>query len=434
MPDINQLTATEALLGMDAGTLSAEALVQACLDRVERRDPQVRAWSWLAAEAALAAARAADRERAAAGSGVAVRPLLGLPVGVKDVIDTADMPTQHNSPLFAGSRPGVDAPAVAMLRAAGAIVLGKTDTTEFAAAGRDAATANPHRLTHTPGGSSSGSAAAVADFQVPLALATQTGGSTIRPASFCGIYAMKPSWGVVSREGLKHYAVSLDTLGWYGRSVADLGLLAGIYGLESALPPKTGRALHIGLCRTPMWPHAEPWLDDALAAAAVRLRAAGMVVDRLELPEAFSGLSQAHRVILMREGQAAFRSLRSHGDDLHDDFHARIENRQNHSRRDLLDAYDLAALCRPGFDAIAAGFDVVIAPSAPGEAPAGRGPGNPVFNAMWTLLHVPCINVPFCNGPSGLPVGMTLVAARLHDSELLGVAHAIDRVFAGATR
>ncbi|MBM3522792.1 MAG: amidase, partial [Alphaproteobacteria bacterium] len=224
-----RLTASEAARKMGAGKLTSEAYIAACLARIAARETLVRAFAHIDAEAALAKARARDRETRRG-------PLHGIPVAVKDVIDVAGQPTQHGSPLYTGFRPAQDADCVALLRAAGAVILGKTETLEFAAGGRKPPTRNPHDPEHTPGGSSSGSAAAVADFMVPLALGTQTGGSTIRPASFCGIYAMKPSFGRVSLEGIKHYAPSLDTVTWFARSASDLALAAQAIGAVAEVP------------------------------------------------------------------------------------------------------------------------------------------------------------------------------------------------------
>ncbi|MEM6897528.1 MAG: amidase, partial [Pseudomonadota bacterium] len=218
----HKLSATDARAAIADGALSAADLTGACLRRISERDKEVRAWIALS-DTALEQAQAITKDDP--------RPLAGIPVGIKDIMDTHDLPTTHNSPIFAGNRPTRDAPCVAILRSLGAIILGKTDTTEFAAAGRDAVTANPHDAARTAGGSSSGSAAAVADFHVPLALGTQTGGSTIRPGSFNGVYAFKPSWGLVSTEGVKRYSVSFDTVGWYARTPEDLDLLASVYAL-----------------------------------------------------------------------------------------------------------------------------------------------------------------------------------------------------------
>ena len=255
----NTLTASEAAGRIAAGELQSKSLVRACLARIAEREPQLRAWAHIDADAALSAAREADKVRQSGA-----RPLgliHGVPVGIKDVIDAAGLRTEHNCEAYRGRQASADAPVVTMLRTAGAIVLGKTETVELAAAsGRVAPTGNPHDLARTPGGSSSGSAAAVADFMAPIALGTQTGGSIIRPASFCGVVGFKPTYGVVSTEGMKRYANTLDTIGWYGRSVKDVALLARVFEVADQPPSKMASAasLRIGVCRTPYWHVALP--------------------------------------------------------------------------------------------------------------------------------------------------------------------------------
>ena len=412
------MSAAAAAQAIREGRLTSEALTRACLERIAARDPVVKAWSFVDPAHALRQARELDKRPP-------MGPLHGVPVGIKDMIDTRDMPTQHNSPIYAGHRPGQDAACVETMRAAGAVILGKTDTTEFAAAGRPAATRNPHDPARTAGGSSSGSAAAVADDQVPLAFGTQTGGSTIRPASFCGVPALKPSWGAISREGLKVYSVTLDTLGIYGRDIADLGLVCDVFDLHDDAPPRPVAAAgaRVALCRSPAWSSASPEVAAAMECAADRLRAAGVAVDTLELPDSFTRLGDMQRTVMHAEGRAAFLNLaRAHGHLLHDDFFHRVENRDGITRAALLEAYDHAASCRREFDALARPFDAVLTPSAPGEAPIGKGPGDAVFNRMWTLLHVPCINLPCTEGPAGMPIGVTLTGPRFTDRQLLQVA------------
>lgn len=409
---------------MTAGT--ALETVDRALRRIAERDKVLRAWLHVDDVAARAAAIALDAEATPRG------PLHGVPIGVKDVFDTADMPTTHNSPLFSGHRPARDAACIATLRAAGAIILGKTDTTEFAAAGRDAVSANPHDPARTPGGSSAGSAAAVADGHVRIALATQTGGSTIRPASFCGVYGFKPSWGAVSREGVKLYALSLDTVGWHTRSIADCDLMCAAFGFTPP-PPPPARPLRIALCRTPWWDEADADGQAALLDTAQALRAAGATVEEPEWPEYFAGLNDAHHAILWREGAAAFLDLgRQHAALLHADFHARIASLATITDTALRAAYDLAGEARVAFERIAAGYDAVLAPSAPGVAPVGRAPGSPVFNQLWTLLHLPVLSLPLAKGSGGLPIGVSLVAARFEDRRLLDVGRAVEALLAGA--
>lgn len=422
--DLTRLSAIKALRLMNEGRLTARALVSASLERIRQRDVEIKAWLAVS-ETALEQAEGCDA--------LAVEQrgrLHGLPIGVKDVFDTGDLPTTHNSPLYQGFRPAADAAVVDLLRSEGAIILGKTDTTEFAAAGRDAATANPHDLSRTPGGSSAGSAAAVADFHVPLALATQTGGSTIRPASFCGVVGFKPSFGRVSREGAKIYAQSFDTVGWYARTVEDVALLASVLGLDE---PRDARPLparmRLGMTFGPYADRLAPESRLALDLSKVRLEKAGHSVEPLELPPQFSDLDRHHRVILHREGQATFRNLsRRHGANLHDDFHHRVENRDGTTLSALADAYDAMALGRISFDHLVQEFDAVLVPSAPGFAPLGRGPGDPVFNASWTLLGIPCLNLPCALDTPSLPIGITLIARRFDDHRLLHLARILEPV------
>ncbi len=420
-----QLTAAAAAAKLREGRLTAEALTRSCLERIAEREAVVKAWTFLDPRLAIAQAREVDKAHT---MGV----LHGLPLGVKDMIETADMPTTYNSPIYQGLRQGRDAACVGIARGEGAVILGKTDTVEFAAAGRRALTRNPHDAARTPGGSSSGSAAAVADGMVPLAFGTQTGGSTIRPASFCGVYAMKPTHGVVNTEGAKRYAHSLDTIGWYGRAPEDLRLVAEAFRLLDLDQPlgKPLTLLRIGICRGPNWHLADQSSHDALLLAARRLEAAGAIVEELALPQAFEGITEAQRVVLLGEGRGAFLQeyVAAH-DRLHADFRDRVENFAGISGAQLAGAYNLAAECRKLFDALFPHFDAVLTPAAVGEAPLGRqDTGNPVFNSMWTLLHVPCIAIPTTRGPHGMPVGVQIVGPRFGDAALLDVAALIGPV------
>jgi Asp-tRNA(Asn)/Glu-tRNA(Gln) amidotransferase A subunit family amidase len=400
-----------------------EQIARACLERVALRDADVRAWSYVDQDAVIRQARELDKLPSRSS-------LHGIPVGIKDIYNTADMPTQHNSPIYTGHRPNIDAATVGTLRAAGALIFGKTDTMEFASTGRLAATRNPHNLERTPGGSSSGSAAAVADFHVPLALGTQTGGSLIRPASYCGIYAMKPTWNAVSAEGIKLISTTLDTAGWYGRSVADLGLVADALGLEDDAPSGfvTLSGARILIDATAY--EVEPASRDALAQAAQRLEAAGAIPVRRDLAEIFTPLAGLWEVVSRSEGRTAFLDLaRLHPHLLHEEFMRRANNVGGYSRAELLHAYDTAAQCRVQFDEIAREVDAVLTLSAPGEAPPGRTQGDNALNRDLTLLHVPCINMPAGQGPNRLPVGLTLTGPRYSDRHLLAVAAAVAPVF-----
>ena len=417
----NWLSATEAASMIARGELTSRALVEACFDRWRARDGVVRAWTYLDASQVLAQADAADAAPMA-GRG----PLHGVPVGIKDIIYTKDMPTQFNSPHFQDHFPNIDAAAVAVLRQAGAIIMGKNDTVEFAVNGRRAATTNPHDPARTPGGSSSGSAAAVADGQVPLSLGTQTGGSVIRPASYCGAWAIKPTWNAVSHEGFKVCAASFDTLGWYGRTAADLDLLAEVFGIRDDAPPTfhSLEGMRFALCHSPVWQMADADTRAAMAAATGALRQAGAEIIDIELPAAFDGLTAAHKTIMQTEMRSAFLAEeRSIGDALYPELVGILANEAGYSRADLLAAQNLAASCRAGFDEIAAPFDAVLTPSTTGVAPLGPdNTGAATFNRIWTLLHVPCVNVPGLTGADGLPVGVTLTGPRFRDRQILAAA------------
>lgn len=407
---------------------SAETAMRRYLARIAERERRIGAWACVDPDRALAAARAAD---AAPAGG----PLHGRAVGVKDVIDTADMPTAYGSPIYDGHRPAADAACVAALRKAGAVVMGKTATTEFAAI-HPPRTVNPHDPARTPGGSSSGSAAAVADGMCWAALGTQTAGSTIRPAAFCGVVGYKPSFGTVSRAGLKPLSEFTDTIGVVARTVADAGLVVAAMAERpelaiDATPP--ARPPRIALCRTAYWDQAEPAGRDALAEAADRLRAAGAEVAARDLPATCAGLADAGMTILVREARLGFGHELATAPDL-----ISPELRELLARDAAFDlaAYDaaraLAVRCRTEVAAgVLAEHDAILTLSAAGEAPVGlTSTGSPVFNHPWTLLHLPCVNVPGLVGPAGMPVGVQLVGRLGDDAGLLRLAQWAQTVLA----
>lgn len=352
---------------------------------------------------------------------------------------STDMPTQFNSSAYQGDFPKVDAAPIKLLRAAGALLLGKTTTTEFAATGEGPATRNPHDLTRTPGGSSSGSGASVGDFQVPVALGTQTGGSVIRPACFNGTYGFKPTWGRISREGLKFFAVTYDTLGFFTRGVDDLVLLADAFGLhdDDSLPASSRLAsldsvagLRLALFRTMMWPTAGPGTRAAIDRAAALLRAHGAIIEDVELPAEFDRLPAWYDVVLACEGGAAFlpeyRANRTHLGALLVDY---AETSGGYSHREYLEALDGIAALRPRMDALLAGYDAVLTPSAPDEAPLGSTTGSYLFCKMWSALHGPVLNMPGFQGAHGMPIGLSLLAPRFKDAQLLAVAAPVAAIF-----
>jgi Asp-tRNA(Asn)/Glu-tRNA(Gln) amidotransferase A subunit family amidase len=416
------LSATEALALLRSGSLTAETYADALLERLAASEPVVQAWSYLDPAQVRAAARALTRR----GGGGA---LFGLPIGIKDVFLTADMPTEYNSPLYRGFHPAIDAGAVTLLRAHAALLVGKTHTAELASIGAPPPTTNPHDPARTPGASSSGSAAAVAAFHVPLALGTQTAGSIIRPASFCGVYGMKPSWGLVARDGAKPFAPTLDTIGWFARCAEDLALLYHALVADPRQPAAPVQP-HIALCRTPFWHHAEPATVAAFADAGRRLEQAGCRVSELVLPDPFDALIDLQITIMRAEGARSF--LPEYVRDP-EAMHPRLRNMVEHGAcPDLASPYDIAATFRARFDALAAPFEGVLCPSAIGEAPLGlTQTGDYRFNGIWTLLHTPCINLPHWRGPNGMPVGLTLTGPRFTDPALLATAARLQAIFGG---
>ena len=418
---LNELGAREAATRIASGDLSSEDLVRACLARIAERDPSVRAFAYVSSEAALAAARDADKA-VLLGDG-ALGPLHGVPFAVKDVIATADMPTEYNSRLYRGFQPAQDASAVSILRSAGAILLGKTETIEFAAHGRNPVTRNPHDLKRTPGGSSSGSAAAVADLMVPLSLGTQTGGSVIRPASFCGVFGIKPTYGTVSAEGAKLFSVTLDTIGWYANNLDDIALLTDVYEVSSAKQPARA-GMNLAYCETPYWNRASAETQAAFSATLDKLRAVGAAVAEIKLGDAFSAINDLKERVMRGEGRVAFLNLHCKAPDkLSPGIRARMGRADDILLREALDN---AAMLRITFDRMADPFDAVLTPSAPGIAPEGLAhAGDPIFNGMWTLLHVPCLSLPVMSGDDGLPIGLQLVGPRYADARVLAAARCI---------
>jgi Asp-tRNA(Asn)/Glu-tRNA(Gln) amidotransferase A subunit family amidase len=415
MSGLERLTASEAVTRLAAGTLTAEALAQACLEQAQA-GAEITAWAWLDSERALAQARAVDR---AGRKGL----LAGVPVGIKDVIDTVDMPTEHGSPIYRGSRPFADAACVALIRAARGVILGKTVTTEFANR-HPGPTVHPHNAAHTPGGSSSGSAAAVADFQVPLALGTQTGGSTIRPAAFCGVVGYKPSFGEFSRVGIKMQCHNLDTLGIICRSLEDVALLRGV--LLAQEPHRVDRHAgppRVGFCRTPAWEHADGDTHALLERTASVLSAAGARVREVTLKPA--DILDHHRRIFEFEAARNYAyEYEVHGEKLSEALRdGLLAPGRALPLAAYIEAIETAEAFRRYLDDVFADFDVLLAPSAVGEAPEGLGStGDARFNAIWTLAWTPCLTLPAGNGRKGLPLGIQLIGARFRDEALLDAA------------
>ncbi len=416
MMDPSRLGACEAATLIAQQKLTAVELTQACLARIEARENEVKAWIHLDAAAALAQAHACDAQGP-------VAPLYGVPVGVKDIIDTADLPTEYGSPIYEGHRPGADADCVARVRAAGGVVLGKTVTTEFAFRHPFGQTRNPHNSAHTPGGSSSGSAAAVADFMVPLAFGTQTGGSVIRPASYSGVYGYKPTFDTFSFRGIKALAPGLDTLGYFARNLDDLAWFGSVLsnGLPATLQDWPGASLRVGLARIPDWSHAEPATVNAVESAAALLTSEGASVNELAPPVIFAGLVEVHNTIKQVEAMHSLSPEReAHTAQLSSELREILQRAAAVPTEDYENAVARGGEARARIDELFAENDVLLAASAPGEAPVGLGfTGDPIFNGVWTLLHVPCVTIPFDRGPNGLPVGVQLIGRPGEDARLL---------------
>jgi len=416
MKKLNELGAREAARRLAAREITAEALARDCLQRIEEREAVVGAWIHLDPDAVLAQARALD-------AGPLRGPLHGLPIGVKDIIDTADLPTGCGSPIYAGHRPASDAACVALARAAGALVLGKTVTTEFAWR-NPGKTANPHDPRCTPGGSSSGSAAAVADAMAPLAYGTQTAGSIVRPASYCGVVGYKPTYGTVARAGIKPLADGLDTLGVMARSPGDAALLVGALSGRTLLPAPLARTPKIAICRTHEWPAAQPETAAALEHAAKTASKAGAQVKDLELPGDFAGLLEAQTEVMNYEAWHGLAHERvQHADRLSSWLKELLEAAAKIDAQRYDQARALAASCRAMLAGVFGDADVIVAPSAPGEAPRGlEATGDPVFNRVWTLLGVPALSIPCSKGPHGLPVGVQVIGRIGDDARAVAVA------------
>jgi Asp-tRNA(Asn)/Glu-tRNA(Gln) amidotransferase A subunit family amidase len=428
------LSAADAAREIREGRLTSEELVQACLERTRELEPKVQAWTFLDEEHALAQARAADERKR---SGEPIGPLHGVPVGVKDIFDTADMPTENGTVLHQGRMPRHDAAAVSMLRAAGAVILGKTVTTECAyfAPGK---TRNPHNPEHTPGGSSSGSAAAVAAAMVPLALGSQTNGSVIRPAAFCGVYGFKPTHGLIPRSGVLQLSRTLDHVGLFSRNVEDLALLAEqLAGYDDRDPDTRPRARiafqklsaeeppippMLAFIKTPHWERTEPDTKEAFAEVVDALG------DRVEEIELFPSAREAwdwHKTIMEAEMAANLeREWRSGRDKLSPQLAGLMERGRETRAVDYQRALRSIAPLVESFDELfMERYDAILTPCAPGTAPKGlKSTGDPVFCSLWTLCGMPALSMPLMQGANGLPLGVQLVGRRNFDARLMRTA------------
>ena len=434
LTNLHALSAVDAARVIGEGVISSEQYVAACLARVRETDARIEAWAFLDPDHALEQARAADRWRL---SGQRIGPLHGVPIGVKDIIDTADMPTENGSPLHAGRTPSRDAAVIARLRGAGALIMGKTVTTEFAC-GASGKTRNPHDPAYSPGGSSSGSAAAVAAGMVPLALGSQTGGSTIRPASYCGIYGLKPTRGLIPRRGMSRVSQTLDTVGLFARTLGDVALLLescvaydedefessprahtpyrAVAAEEAPIPPA------FGFVKTPHWSRVDADAQEAFAELIERLD------DRVEEVELAGAIERAwdwHGIIMESEVAVSLAREWDKGRArLSERLRGRIERGRSHGAADYLEALAQIPRLNEGFtELFEQKYDALLTPAATGIAPAGlASTGDPMFCSLWTLCGLPALSVPLMSGANGLPLGVQLVGARHGDGRLLRTA------------
>ncbi|WP_142849901.1 amidase [Telmatospirillum sp. J64-1] len=385
-------------------------LLENCLARIAEREPVLRAWACLDAEGARRQAQAAP-----AG------PLAGIPIGVKDTFDTAGLPTCFGTPIHADRIPQRDAACITRLRQAGAIILGKTVTTEYALAAAGPTT-NPHDPAHTPGGSSSGSAAAVAAGMVPMALGTQTNASIIRPASYCGVVGFKPERGSIPTQGLLPAAPSLDNVGVFARTVEDAALLAQVLQGKGVAPLPPAGGMRLGFIRSPVWHHADTDVRDGLSGLAAALGA-----EEVELPPAFDDAIALHAIIMEKEvAQVLAADHAAHGDRMSEALRAMIARGAACTPQAYAAALDRAKDLAARLDDILGTFDAVLTPAATGEAPLfGPTTGSPVFSSLWSLCGVPALSLPLLKGRKGLPIGVQVVAARGREDRMLSCAAAL---------
>lgn len=427
---LNLLTASEARAQLDSGEITSEQLVRDCLARITAREPDIDAWAFLDPDLALAQARARDSEPS--------RGLLhGIPVGIKDIYDTADMPTAYGTTIHEGHLPDADSNWVAALRDAGAVILGKTRTTEFANP-VPTTTRNPHDLERAPGASSSGSVAAVADYMVPLATGSQTGGSVILPAAHCGLYGYKSSFDGLPTGGVRHAKPSIDTPGLFARSLEDVALMrAASNGQTPAtLELSNDTGLRVGVCRTQAWPEAQPESVAMLAAAADILAGAGAAVSDIEPPaEVDEAMVNFSTILCTEDSRAISADVGDRVDQISSWAQKSIREAKNVTKAQYEDAKVAAERARVAMDAIFDDFDVLITPSTRGEAPTDRVSIEPsIFNRIWTWMYVPCLSLPAFTGPSGMPLGLQIVGRRDSDEHLLAAGRWIEHRIAQSLR
>lgn len=418
----NKLGAARIVEKISEGSLTAENVMRDCLTRIEQRETEIGAFIHLDPQAALNAARAADTRQDRG-------PLHGVPFAIKDIIDTAGQPTGWGSSIYESHCPPRNASCVELMIRAGAVPIGKTVSTEFAYF-QPGKTANPHNPGHTPGGSSSGSAAAVADYMAPLAFGSQTAASLIRPAAYCGIFGYKPSHGAFDLQGVMGLAPNLDTLGLLAREVEDLILCRSVLcgSPASAAPHFADRAPRISLMRGPHWHEGSIEMRDTCQRALEFLAEAGAETGEISHPPGFSGLTECQKTVMAFEAaHARLFEFQNHREAISDTFADLMETGLATSRRDYEQARQTASLAGRVFDTLFSDIDVILAPAAPGEAPHGLGAtGDPIYSRTWTLLQVPCLSIPFGKGPNRLPLSFQIIGRFGEDDRLLAAARWIE--------
>ncbi|MEQ8708757.1 MAG: amidase [Rhodospirillales bacterium] len=422
MPNINELPVHELLPLLQTRQLTARDLAEACIERITTREDKVGAWVQFCPDTVRKTADDLD-------SGPLRGLLHGIPVAVKDIIDTCDYPTERGSPIYAGRQPERDAACVAAVRRMGALIMGKTVTTEFAYF-KPGKTANPKGLDHTPGGSSSGSAAAVADFMVPVAFGSQTAASLTRPAAYCGITGYKASWGQHALDGIQGLAPSLDSLGILSRSAEDAEIMRAALLDEPYRPLQLDiPRLKIGFCQTPDWASADATVAGAMEAARISLERAGAIVSPVILPEIFTNLSELHKLIMAYEARRMLeQEYLEHRELMSPQLYDLLDSGDRTSASDYQLAVTTTRKAKAEIAILLNDLDAIMAPSAPGEAPAGLGAtGDPVFSRMWTLLQLPSVAVPVMNGPNGLPLGIQFIGRLGEDRNLLATARLFEQ-------
>ena len=419
------LSALDLARRVEAAELTPEGIVDLCAAAIAAREDEVGAFTYLDIEGARAYARKNEQ-------GLRALPLLGLPVGLKDIYDTHDMPTEYGSAAYKGHQPAADASTVTMLRRAGGVILGKTVTTEFAHQ-QTGKTRNPHNLEHTPGGSSSGSAAAVAAGMVPVATGSQTAGSVIRPAAYCGVAGFKPSYKLLPTSGVKCYAWSLDTIGLYGAGVADVAFATAVMsGRDLRVDRAAPAAPRVALMRTHIWAEASADMQNAIDTAAHALEVAGASVKEVALPPLLEDAWRAHKVVILYEAGLSYAYEYDNKRDL---LGPKTVAMLDEARTVSVDAYDdarrIAKRARIALADLMGDFDVILTPAAPGAAPHGIGAtGQAIFNLLWTLMGTPCVNVPGLSDANGMPLGVQIVGRFGRDRAALEAAQFAERALA----